>query len=189
MVEVVKVKIQPLTAEAFKPYGQMLECDKGPIFPEVEPGEGRVAIEMKHKKPRPEATRMHQMTIHFSYNQTYIPLRGCKVMVVAPPPRNPQADREAYEFDYERLAGFVVKPGHVVIINKGVWHNSFWVGDECIYVNVTRKNPDEGNTVDVEGRIDLIPLRRKYIEFVDIEKRDNRVIEVDLSAVQHLLKN
>ena len=40
MIETIKVKLQPFSAEAFKPYGQMLES-KQPIFPEVEPGEGR----------------------------------------------------------------------------------------------------------------------------------------------------
>ena len=39
MAETIKVTLQPLSAEAFQPYGQMLET-KQPIFPEVEPGEG-----------------------------------------------------------------------------------------------------------------------------------------------------
>jgi len=43
MEETIKVKVEPITAEAFRPFGRMLE-DKEPVFPEVDPGEGRVAI-------------------------------------------------------------------------------------------------------------------------------------------------
>src|ERR1043166_8069144 len=103
MIKAVKVKLQPLTAEAFKPYGQMLE-NKQPVFPEVEAGEGRVAIELKYMKERPDTRQMHEMAIHFSYNQTYIPLSGSMVLVVAPTPRNRDAGPERYEFDYDRVA-------------------------------------------------------------------------------------
>jgi hypothetical protein len=48
--EVVRIKVQPLTAEAFRPYGYMLET-KQPLFPEVE-SEGRVVLELlRFKRP------------------------------------------------------------------------------------------------------------------------------------------
>src|SRR5688572_24619347 len=153
MTEPIKVKVQPLIAAAFKPYGQMLE-NKQPIFPDVDAGEGRVAIEVKHVKARPDTEQMHQMAIHFSYNQTYIPLRGSMVLVVAPAPRNRDADQAAYEFDYERVAGFIFKLGQAAHIDKGVWHNTFMLGSQCRVINVTRKNVGEGTTVDVGGRHD-----------------------------------
>ena len=40
----VKVKVQPLNPEAFKPYGQVLES-KQPVFPDVVAGEGRRGAE------------------------------------------------------------------------------------------------------------------------------------------------
>ncbi len=43
MAEHIKVTIKPLTAEAFAPYGKVLE-QKKLLYPEVE--EGRVAMEM-----------------------------------------------------------------------------------------------------------------------------------------------
>ena len=39
----IKVKVQPLTANAFEPYGRMLE-NREPIFPEVEPGEAQAEV-------------------------------------------------------------------------------------------------------------------------------------------------
>jgi len=179
MAETIKVKVQPLTAEAFRPYGQMLET-KQPIFPEVEPGEGRVAMELLHIKHRPEAKRMDQMAIHFSYNQTFIPLQGSMVLVVAPAPRNREAGQAAYEFDYEKVAAFVLEPGQAALIDKGVWHNALTFGPECTVINVTRKDPGEGTSRDVEGRIELVPTMRPYVEFIDLQKRDNRVIELEL---------
>ncbi len=62
--ETIKLKVQPLTVEAFKPYGRMLE-NKQPILPEVEPGEGRVAIELLKFKRPVNARRISMMATHF----------------------------------------------------------------------------------------------------------------------------
>ena len=90
VIDSVKVKIQPL-AVCDLPYAQML-ADKHPVFPEVEPGQGRVALEMRTLKHWAKEMRIEQMAIHFSYNQTYVALKGVMVLVVAPPPRNRDAD-------------------------------------------------------------------------------------------------
>ena len=179
MEETIKVKVQPLSAEAFRPYGQVLES-KQPIFPETE--EGRVAIELLRLKYRANARRTEQLAIHFSYNQTFIPVQGTMVLIVAPPPRNREAGREAYELDYEQLAAFVVEPSQAAFIDKGTWHNVVTLGPECTFFNVTRKNPGEGTSQveGLEGRIEKIPSRRPYVEFIDLKKRDNRVIELEL---------
>jgi ureidoglycolate hydrolase len=97
MDETMKVKVQPLNAEAFRPYGQVLQ-PKQLVYPEAE--EGRVAMEMLHFKYRPNAKRLDQFAIHFSYNQTFIPVQGSMVLVVAPPPHNREAGPEGYELDF-----------------------------------------------------------------------------------------
>jgi ureidoglycolate hydrolase len=180
MEQTLKVKIQPLNAEAFRPYGQVLQ-PKHLIYPETE--EGRVAMEMLTVKYRPSAKKMDQFAIHFSYNQTFIPVQGSLVLVVAPPPRNRDAGPAHYELDYEKVSAFMVEPGQAAFIYKGTWHNALTLGSNCTFINVTRKNPGEG-TSDVkvleEGRIERIPTRRPYVEFVDVRKRDNRLIELEL---------
>jgi len=181
MEETIKVKLQPLNVEAFRPYGQVLES-KQPIFPEVEPGEGHVAMELLRLKYRPNAKRMEQLAIHFSYNQTFIPVQGAMVLLVAPPPRNREAGPATYELDYERLAAFIVEPGQAAHIDKGTWHNVLALGPECAFINVTRKNPGEGTSQieAIEGRIERVQTTRSYVEFVDLKKRDTRVIEIEL---------
>src|SRR5712692_11402313 len=126
MEETIKIKIQPLTAEAFRPYGQVLE-GKHLVYPEVE--DGRVAMEMLHFPSRP-AKPFEQLAIHFSYNQTFIPLKGSLVLVVAPPPRNRDEGPEGYELDYDRIAAFVMELGDAAIVDKGTWHTIVALGAE-----------------------------------------------------------
>jgi ureidoglycolate hydrolase len=176
--ESVKIKVQPLSAEAFQPVGRILERGQL-IYPETE--EGRVAIELLRIKHRPNGKFVSQLAIHFSYNQTFIPVQGSMVLIVTPAPRNRDADPASCEFDYERTAAFVVEPGQVAHIDKGVWHSAVALGAECTYINVTRKNPREQATEEGnEGRLECVSAARPYVGFVDLRKRDNRVIELEL---------
>lgn len=179
MEEAIKIKIRPLNAEAFRPYGQVLQ-PKQLIYPETE--EGRVAMEMLQMHYRPQAKRMDQLAIHFSYNQTFIPVQGSLVLVVAPPPRNREAGPNGYELDYEKIAAFLIEPGQAAFIYKGTWHNALTLGNACTFINVTRKNPGEGTSPadELEGRIERANAVRPYVEYVDLRKRDKRVLELEL---------
>src|SRR5260370_37201826 len=99
MEDKVKVKVQPLNPEAFKPYGQVLES-KQPVFPDVVAGEGRVAMGLLHPKRAGDWRNLEQIAIQFSYKQTFIPLSGTLGLIVAPPPRNLDAEREDYAIGY-----------------------------------------------------------------------------------------
>jgi len=179
MEDALKVKIQPLTAESFRPYGEVLK-PKQLIYPETE--EGRVAMELLAMKYRPNAKKMDQLAIHFSYNQTFIPVQGSLVLIVAPPPRNREAGPSGYELDYEKVAAFMVDPGQAAFIYKGTWHNAITLGSECTFLNVTRKNQGEGTSPEdeLQGKIERISTIRPYVEYVDLKKRDNRVIELEV---------
>jgi len=179
MEDALRVKIQPLTAELFRPYGEVLK-PKQLIYPETE--EGRVAMELLAMKYRPNAKKMDQLAIHFSYNQTFIPVQGSLVLIVAPPPRNREAGPSGYELDYEKVAAFMVDPGQAAFIYKGTWHNAITLGSECTFLNVTRKNQGEGTSPEDElhGKIERISTIRPYVEYVDLKKRDNRVIELEV---------
>ena len=179
MEDTLKVKIQPLTAELFRPYGEVLK-PKQLIYPETE--EGRVAMELLAMKYRPNAKKMDQLAIHFSYNQTFIPVQGALVLIVAPPPRNREAGPSGYELDYEKVAAFMVDPGQAAFIYKGTWHNAITLGSECTFINVTRKNQGEGTSPEdeLQGKIERISTIRPYVEYIDLKKRDNRVIELEV---------
>jgi ureidoglycolate hydrolase len=178
--QVIRIKVQPLNPEAFRPYGHMLE-NRQPLFPEVEPGEGRVAIELLKIKRPVNPRRISMMATHFSYNQTFVPVRGTMALVVAPPPGNRAEGHEKYELDYDGLAAFFLEPGQAAFIEKGTWHYAAALGHECEFINITRKNPGEGTSrVDDELRMDAIPSMRPYVEVLDFRRRDRRVIELEV---------
>jgi len=175
METTIKVKVQPLSAEAFRPYGQVLES-RHPLYPEVDGG--RSSVVMLRLKQR--SKRIDMMAFHFSYNQTFIPVQGTMVLIVAPPPRNREADPAAYEVDYERIAAFVLEPGQGVLINKGTGHNVIPLATECTAISVT-KNHGTGITqlLDVvEGHTRQLQSTAT-IEYVHFGKRDQRLIELE----------
>jgi len=186
MTETITVKMQPLTAEAFRPYGHIVD-EKHPAYPDVE--EGRPAVVAVHLKHDPSAKRVGQLAMHFSYGQTFTPLQGSMVLIVAPPPRNREASHDVYELDYERLAAFVMEPGDVVYLAKGVWHIPATLGGDCRFLTSTRLDPPKTGARQVaepEGPITIEQViarqkqRTSFIEYVDLQKRDNRVIELEL---------
>jgi len=185
-VVAIKVNVQALNAEAFRPYGQVLD-ESRPMFAEIDPGEGRIGLELRHVKERPDTRRIAMMSVHFSYTQTFIIQSGCMVVIVAPAPGDRNAGETRYEFDYARAAAFLLQPGDAAMIYKGVCHAAFMIGPRCTYLNMTRKDHWEGTNADDEGRIDLIQQRRKYVEVIQLEKRDKRVLELDLDRVRHLI--
>jgi ureidoglycolate hydrolase len=183
MEAIVQVKVQPLLADAFKPYGTVIEGeDLG--YPATE--EGRVGIEKLRLRFRPGANRVEQLAIHFSYNQTFIPLTGSMILIVAPAPGNrAQGEAEgpdAYELDYGQVRAFSVQPGQAAFIDKGAWHNVITLDRVCNFINVTRKDPNEGPSPaeELEGKIEGAHAVRDYVEFVDVCKRDNKVIQIEI---------
>jgi ureidoglycolate hydrolase len=173
----IPVKIRPLSGEAFRPYGQVLE--RGVlIYPDTD--DGRVALEMLRVRRRPHPNQIAQLAIHFSYNQTFIPVQGSLILVVAPAPDRQDADPSTSAFAYDQAAAFVVEPGQVAFIEKGVWHSLVPVGAECTFVNVTRKNAQEPTTEEGnEARMERMHAARPYVEYVDLEARDHRVLALE----------
>jgi ureidoglycolate hydrolase len=177
MPDMIPVKIRPLSGDAFRPYGQILE--RGAlVYPEAD--DGRVALEILRVRRRPHPHQIAQLAIHFSYNQTFIPVQGSLILVVAPAPDRQSADPSTYTFDYDHAAAFVVEPGQVAFIEKGVWHSLVPVGAECTFVNVTRKNAQELATEEGnEARMERIHAARPYAEYVDLQARDDRVLALE----------
>jgi hypothetical protein len=56
------------------------------------------------------------------------------------------------------------------------------LGSECTFINVTRKNIGEGNSPadELQGKMERANAARPYVEYVDLKKRDNRVIELEV---------
>jgi ureidoglycolate hydrolase len=179
-VEIVKVKVRPLSREGMKLYGDILDEDH-PLFPQVDRGQGAVAMEINTLK-RNESTRqtLDQLAIHGTYTQSFIVLKGSMIMVYAPAPANLEGDPELMPLDYERISAFVLGEGDIVHINRGVWHGAVVLGAACRFVNVTRKDQGEGTTNVAEVDDENLEYSRHYIELVNIRQRDKRQIVLEL---------
>jgi ureidoglycolate hydrolase len=179
-VEVVRVKVQPLTREGMKLYGDILDADH-PIFPQVDRGQGAVAMEVNTLE-RNDSVRqtLERMAIHGSYTQSFIVLEGSMIMVYAPAPANLKGDPELMPLDYDRLGAFVLNEGDIAHIHRGVWHGTVILGPYCRFVNVTRKNAGEGTTNVAEVDDENLEYSRHYIELVNVRRRDNRQIVLEL---------
>jgi len=182
MEEVVRVKLQPLESEAFQPYGQLLAV-RSPVFPEVDGGSP--VLIMARLKRASNHTRLDQLAVHFSYNQTFIPLKGSMVLVVAPPPRNREAGADNYELDYDKLAAFVLEPGEAVNIDRGTWHTAVPLSAECLMLSGTRKGAEQQPAVQAGviegGRVPVAsdPAAQSaspFIEYVDLSKRNRAIV-------------
>jgi hypothetical protein len=90
--------------------------------------------------------------------------------------------------DYDRIAAFVMEPDDAAIVDKGTWHTIVSLGAECLAISGTRKGAErsDGGILEVEGG--KIPVSydqaakrsASFIEYVDLKKRDNRVVELEL---------
>jgi ureidoglycolate hydrolase len=179
-VEQVKVKIQPLTREGMKPYGDILDADH-PIFLEVDRGHGAVAMEINTLRRNLSVRQsLDQMAVHGTYTQSFIVLKGSMIMVYAPAPADLSINPEEMEFDYNNVSAFVLAEGDIAHINRGVWHGAVVLNDACTFVNITRKDAGEGTTNVVEVDDESIEYSRGYIELVNIRRRDNRQIVLEL---------
>ena len=71
--------------------------------------------------------------------------------MVAPPPRNVDAPRENYEFDWEKVAAFYFEPGQAAEVAKGTWHTLFNLGGAGGHVVCER------HSQEIQGRAPSIP--------------------------------
>jgi ureidoglycolate hydrolase len=179
-VEIVRVKVQPLTREGMKPYGDVLDRDH-PIFPQVDAGHGAVAMEINTLKRNGSVRQtLDQMAIHGTYTQSFIVLKGSMIMVYAPAPSDLTGDVEKMELDYSRVGAFVLAEGDIAHIDRGVWHGGYVLSDSCTFVNITRKDPGEGTTNVEQVDDETLKYTRTYIELVNILQRDKKQIVLEL---------
>jgi ureidoglycolate hydrolase len=179
-VEIVRVKVQPLTREGMKPYGDVLDPDH-PVFPQVDAGHGAVAMEINTLRRNSSVRQtLDQMAIHGTYTQSFIVLEGSMIMVYAPAPADLTRDAENMELDYSRVGAFVLAQGDVAHIDRGVWHGAYVLSDACRFVNVTRKDAGEGTTRVEEVDDEKLHYTREYIELVNLRQRDKKQIVLEL---------
>lgn len=120
------IKAQPLTAEAFAPFGDVLECTGAPDKlinqglcgrfhdrAQIDVGSGRVGISLFNAQPRTLPYRLDMMERHPEGSQAFIPMTGHGFLVIVAP--------DAGGAPAAPLA-FVTAPGQAINFHRNVWH-------------------------------------------------------------------
>lgn len=163
----IPLKVQPLSREAFAPYGDVIEADAAARhfvinagntvryhdLANIEPGpEGRVIVSIFRGQPRSLPFVVEMMERHPLASQAFIPLSGKPyLVVVAPPGAAPEAGQ---------LAVFLARGDQGVNYARGVWHHPLLALETvCDFLVVDRSGPGpncDEVTLAVPARIDAV---------------------------------
>ncbi|MCQ4159040.1 ureidoglycolate lyase [Roseomonas sp. GC11] len=121
---------RPLTAEAFAPYGEVLEvpAEPGRLYYErglatLRPGAWpSLSLAMKEPHP-PGPLRVQQMERHEFSSQSFVPLGAARWLVLVAP------HAETGGPDMARAQAFIAGPGQGVTYGTNVWHHPLTVFD------------------------------------------------------------
>jgi ureidoglycolate lyase len=157
---------EPLIAEAFAPFGSVIEASDEAVRLDINQGHairydrladidvadggGTGAISVFRARPLGELV-LRAFERHPLGSQTFVPLSG-KPFLVAVAPAGP--------FDPARIRLFRAEPHQGVHYRKGVWHHFLLVLDESDFLVVDRAGPgDNCEEIELAGA-DQIAVRR-----------------------------
>ena len=132
LIRTISLTVQPMTAEAFSPYGEILsEC--GDIKLDFDGGQANIAAQTVEARPMVfDFLGRHQRSEQF-----FAPLGGTKsVIAVAPPSENGKALP-----DMNKLAAFLVDGSCAFKLHRGTWHASaFPLAKNASFLVLDREN-------------------------------------------------
>jgi len=153
---------QPLTAEAFKPFGQVIEvADYQQHFGinhgfteryhdlaklELTQEFGQPIVSIFRSSPKGLPLKIELMERHPLSSQAFMPLSGKSYLVVVAP---------AGEFNPDNLAAFVVSAEQGVNYATGVWHHFCLALEQtCDFLVIDRKGPGNNcDEIELDGNI------------------------------------
>ena len=152
-MEVVRIKVQPMTRERFAPYGVLIDS-RGSV--EIDLGEGRPSLTGATAERRP--LRFDFMARHRRTMQVFSPLASSQFVIAVAPPSTEDVP------PVERIAAFLVDGRLPYAYHKGTWHSPpFPVGEWASYLVV-----DRSGTLDDDW------------ELVDLKQTHRQVFEIDV---------
>lgn len=143
------LEIQPLTREAFAPFGEVIEAsdavqhftinagntERYHDLARIEPGaDGRVIVSIFRGQPRALPFRVRMMERHPKASQAFIPMSGKPYLVVVAPAGEPPK--------VEDLRVFLARGDQGVNYATGVWHHPLLALEAvCDFLVVDRSGP------------------------------------------------
>jgi ureidoglycolate lyase len=126
MPRVHAIRIEPLTAEAFAPFGGII--DVGARAPDYVAASGTQGWHVAFESGRPlvsllrtpyQGLRFRTMERHFQVSQAFIPLGGEHAAVAVAPP---SADREGVP-QLDAIRAFLLDGSRGYVLHRGTWHS------------------------------------------------------------------
>src|SRR5919202_1362196 len=140
-MNVVRLKVQPMTREAFAPFGVLIDS-RGSV--EIDLGRGAPSMTGTTAERRP--LRFDFMARHKRTMQVFSPLASSRAVIAVAPPNGLDAP------DVERVVAFLVAGRLPYAYHKGTWHTPpFPVGEWASFLVVDRSGTldDDYELVDL----------------------------------------
>jgi ureidoglycolate lyase len=107
----VSVKVQPMTAAAFAPYGRVLEDKREDLIMQT----GKFTARLMSVSRVPQT--VDHVNMHTDHSQMFVPLAGERLVVIVAPP-----EQQADSFDPSSIAAFLTDGTQTFIFHPGTWH-------------------------------------------------------------------
>jgi ureidoglycolate lyase len=151
-MQVVRLKVQPMTRESFAPYGVLIDS-RGSV--EIDLGEGKPSLTGATSERRP--FRFDFMARHRRTMQVFSPLASSQSVIAVAPPSQLEVPA------VESVAAFLVDGRLPYAYHKGTWHTPpFPVGEWASYLVV-----DRSGTLDDDW--ELVDLKQTHHQIFEIE--------------------
>jgi ureidoglycolate lyase len=123
----ITVKVQPLTPEAFAPYGRVVLEERQPLQMQ----EGQFTARLMTVRRVPDT--LDRINRHMDHSQMFVPLSGDRTVFIVAPPSVPMEG-----FDGSQIAAFATDGRTTVMFHPGTWHIEprALEKDECQVINV-----------------------------------------------------
>ena len=174
-VELVNLKVEPLDAEAFEPFGKVIrEGTAG--YPDID-GDACVVMLTSNKRD----SLWNVIAYHHDYNQTFIPIINPLLVCVTPVPV-PSKDGERMIVDYDATRAFLVNVGEAVELKRGVGHNAIPATDQGVrFITVTRRIPEELERMLISKEVDndIEEFDVPGNELINLPRQDGRAFFIE----------
>jgi ureidoglycolate lyase len=149
IMKVVRIKAEPLTSEAFKPFGQVIGQDEVNLA--LKKGE-EFRMGIIHMRNR--GYQISRLNFHKNSTQALVPLEGKACLVVVAPPET----KFKKASDLKKVKAFICDGSVGINLGLKTWHQALLpLGPEMKMLNVQGVNSSEDTyAVDFEEKLDAV---------------------------------
>jgi ureidoglycolate hydrolase len=158
LIRTITLIVQPMTREAFAPYGELIG-ERGHVELDLDGGRASVVAQTVERR----ALTFDFLGRHQRTEQVFAPLGGDASIIAVAPPCVLDAAASALP-DLKRMAAFLVDGKSAFKLHRGVWHTSAFPLGECATFLVLDRE------ATLEEDYDLRDLKTALGVVVEIQK-------------------